>query len=77
MGAARALCYGLAALVCTTLNIESDWAWQGPVLIALMWAVETLTKVREEEEWAATVDYLHQQMDRLRKGQPEETKEEG
>jgi len=53
-----------------------DWAWQGPVLIALMWAVETLTKVREEEEWSATVDYLHQQMERQRKGLPPETKEE-
>lgn len=76
MGAARALCYALAALVCSSLNSDMEWAWQGPVLLALMWAVETLTKVREEEEWAATVDYMHQQMERLRKGLPEDASKE-
>jgi hypothetical protein len=39
--------------------------------------METVTRLSEEEQWAATVDYLHQQMERLRKGLPPETKEEG
>jgi len=80
MGAARAALYGLAALVAGTVpntNTEGAFGWQGPAFIALLWAMETVTRLSEEEQWAATVDYLHQQMERLRKGLPPETKEEG
>ena len=78
MAVSRAVLYGLAALVAASIpGADGVLGWQGSALIALMWAMETVTRLNEEEEWSATVDYLHQQMERLRKGLPPETKEEG
>ena len=78
MAVSRAVLYGLAALVAASIpGTDGVLGWQGSALIALMWAMETVTRLSEEEQWSATVDYLHQQMERLRKGLPPETKEEG